>query len=378
MNLKLKAFSQLVEDMGAALQSSATNLVDVSVGSVVRAIFEANASVVLWLQWLILQVLQTTRAATSTGADLDSWMSDFGLIRLPAISSSGTVTFSRFASNLPATVPAATIIKLSDGSLSFAVAEDRTLSIWQPASTAYVLPTGVNSVDLPVTCLTGGSIGNVLDGAITVIATPLPGVDLVTNANPFSNGADAESDQSFRGRFQSYLAGRSRATTTALRSAIADVRQGLDIEILENTAVDGTIRPGFFVVIVDDGSGYPSSDLLTLVSYATDSVRPVGTMFAVIPPAVISIDVSLTAVLAIGTSVAQCVSNIQQQVASYLDGLAIGRIAAVTRIAQSAYRADPGIENVTGILLNGLPSDLMPPPRGVIKAGQILVTTNDG
>src|SRR5471030_63915 len=109
MNLRLKAFSQLIEDMGAALQSSATNLIDVSVGSVVRAIFEANASVVLWLQWLILQVLQTTRAATSTGIDLDSWMSDFGLARLPAISSSGIVTFSRFASNLPATIPVATI-----------------------------------------------------------------------------------------------------------------------------------------------------------------------------------------------------------------------------------------------------------------------------
>ena len=39
--------------MGAALQGSATSLVDVSVGSVIRAIFEANASVVLWLQWLV-------------------------------------------------------------------------------------------------------------------------------------------------------------------------------------------------------------------------------------------------------------------------------------------------------------------------------------
>ena len=45
MQLSLKTFSQLIEDMGAALQGSATSLVDVSVGSVIRAIFEANASV---------------------------------------------------------------------------------------------------------------------------------------------------------------------------------------------------------------------------------------------------------------------------------------------------------------------------------------------
>lgn len=79
MKLSLRGFGQLIEDMSAALQSSATALVDVSVGSVVRAIFEANASVVLWLQWLILQVLQTTRASTSSGTDLDTWMMDFGL-----------------------------------------------------------------------------------------------------------------------------------------------------------------------------------------------------------------------------------------------------------------------------------------------------------
>src|SRR5271168_1385912 len=130
MNLNLKGFSQLVEDMGAALQSSASSLIDVSVGSIVRAIFEANASVVLWLQWLVLQVLQTTRASTSNGSDLDSWMADFGLTRLPAIPSTGIVTFSRFVNSLSATIPTGAVVKSTDGSLSFSVTEDQTLSIW--------------------------------------------------------------------------------------------------------------------------------------------------------------------------------------------------------------------------------------------------------
>src|SRR3954454_17883147 len=103
--------------MGAVLQSSATALVDMSVGSVIRAIFEANASVALWMQWLILQVLQTTRAATSSGSDLDSWMMDFGLTRLPASPSSGMVIFSRFANSLPAAIPVGSIVKTADGAL---------------------------------------------------------------------------------------------------------------------------------------------------------------------------------------------------------------------------------------------------------------------
>src|ERR1700722_2091378 len=192
MKLSLKGFSQLIEDMSAALQSSATTLVDVSVGSVIRAIFEANASVALWIQWLILQVLQTTRASTSIGSDLDSWMLDFGLGRLPAVPSTGIVTFSRFLPNLSATMPVGSIVKTSDGSLSFSVTEDNALSIWQPASLAYIIPSGVPSADLPVTCIPPGSMGNVLSGTINVISASLPGIDQVNNTNPLSNGVNAE------------------------------------------------------------------------------------------------------------------------------------------------------------------------------------------
>jgi uncharacterized phage protein gp47/JayE len=377
MNLNLKGFSQLVEDMGAALQSSASALVDVSVGSVVRAIFEANASVVLWLQWLVLQVLQTTRAATSTGTDLDSWMLDFGQTRLPATASTGMVSFSRFAANLSVSVPVGTLLKTSDGLLSFAVTEDQTLSIWQASSSSYLLPSGVTTADLPVVCTTGGATGNVLGGTINMIAASLPGVDQVNNANPFANGADAESDQVFRGRFQSYLASRSRATLTAVSNAVANVRQGLNFTVVENTAADGTARTGFFLVVVDDGTGYPSSDLLSMITTAVDSVRPIGTMFAVVAPAVLTVQVSLTAITS-GEVNAVCSQLIQNQVADYLNSLAIGKGASITRVAQHAYLAASGIENVTNIQLNGSASDIIPPPLTVIKAAQVAVTVNDG
>ena len=244
MKLNLKGFSQLVQDMGAALQSSASALVDVSVGSVVRAIFEANASVALWMQWLVLQVLQTTRASTSQGLDLDSWMLDFGQTRLASVPATGMVTFSRFAPNLSARIPVGTMIKTNDGSTSFFVVEDQSLSIWQSSTSGYVLPSGVGSADVPVVCLTSGPVGNVLSGSINVIATSLPGIDQVNNNSPFSNGAEAESDHAFRERFQNYLASLSRATPTAVRNAIANVRQGLDITIAENTAVNGATIPG--------------------------------------------------------------------------------------------------------------------------------------
>jgi uncharacterized phage protein gp47/JayE len=378
VNLNLKGFSQLVEDMGAALQSSASSLVDVSVGSVVRAIFEANASVVLWLQWLILQVLGSTRASTSNGADLDSWMQDFGQTRMPAVPSSGVITFSRFADSLSATIPTGAIVKTTDGTLSFSVTEDQTLSIWQSNTLCYVLPSGVGSADLPVSCTTSGSAGNVLAGAITVIATSLPGVDLVSNESPFSDGTDAESDQVFRSRFQSFLASRSRATLAAVQNAVATVQQGLDVAIEENTAPNGEALVGSFLVIVDDGTGYPSSGLLSNVATAVDAVRPIGTMFAVIAPQVLIVNVSLVVATTSLATASIIVTGIQNYVSIYLNSLPIGKSASVTRLAQNAYLAGPGIDNVSGIQMNGTPSDITVPVGTVVKAGQIVITTNDG
>src|ERR1700761_2388002 len=295
MNLNLKGFAQLIQDMSSALQSSATALVDVSVGSVVRAIFEANASVVLWLQWLVLQVLQTTRAATSVEGDLDSWMADFGLTRLPAVAATGIVTLSRFAPNLAATIPLGSLLKTADGQLSFSGAEDDSLSIWQPTLSAYVIPGGVAAADLPIVCTTSGAVGNVLANTINVIAASLPGVDQANNANPLSDGADAETDQAFRTRFQGYLASLSRATLGAVRSAIANVQQDLDVLIKENTGAQGVPQLGALLVVVDDGTGYPANSLLSSVATAVDNVRPVGTTFAVVPPQVLTVNVSLTA-----------------------------------------------------------------------------------
>jgi hypothetical protein len=378
MILNLKGFSQLIEDMGAALQSSASNVIDVSVGSVVRAIFEANASVVLWLQWLLVQVLQSTRASTSSGPDLDSWMLDFGLTRLPAIASTGIVTFSRFTTNLPATLPVGTLVKTTDGSLSFSVTEDQSISIWQASSSAYILPSGVVSADVPVVCTSNGMIGNVLTGSITIIAASLPGIDLVYNANPCSNGADPEDDQAFRGRFQGYIASRSRATLVAVQNAVANVRQCLNVSIMENTDSSGNPETGSFLVVLDDGTGYPSADLLSMVASAVDAVRPIGTRFSVIAPGVLVVSVTMSAGLISTAIPSQIIASIRNHVASYLDALPIAAGASITRVAQSAYLAGSTVINISNVELNGLATDIVVGPLTVIKSGQITVTVNGG
>src|SRR5580704_15983127 len=93
--LNIQTFAQLVSNQAAAIQARSSALIDFTIGSIMRAFIEATASVALWLEGLIAYVLTLTRAGTSQGTDLDSWMNDYGVIRLSSSFAAGAVTFSR-------------------------------------------------------------------------------------------------------------------------------------------------------------------------------------------------------------------------------------------------------------------------------------------
>lgn len=373
MQLPLRTFGVMVQNMAAAVQASATQLVDLTVGSTLRAVLEANASIGLWIQWLILQVLRATRAATSSGTDLDSWMADMTLTRLPAVAATGIVTFSRFTATTAALVPAGALVRTADGTQTFSVAADASLPTWNAGSDGYVLVANIGSLDLPVVAQTLGSAGNVQPNTITLLASAIPGIDTVSNANGTHDGMDAESDDAFRSRFVNFIASRSRATLSAVGYAISSIQQGLSYTIEENVDPTGAPMVGSFVVTVDDGTGSPSASLLATVQTAVDAVRPVGSIFSVQRPTVLSVSVSLTITVQAGTLKAPIQASVGAAVGSFINGLPIGGGLPLTRIAQIAYSASPAITNVSQIFANGGAVDITPGATGVIKAGTIVV-----
>ncbi len=373
MQLSLQTFTSLVQNMAAAVQSGASQLLDLTIGSTLRAVLEANASIALWMQWLILQVLQSTRAATSIGPDLDTWMADFNLTRLPAVAATGTVTFSRYTPTSPALVPAGALVRTADGMQTFAVSIDTTNSAWNPASNGYVLAAGLASLTVPVAAQVPGSAGNVQGGMVTLLATAIPGIDAVVNPAPFENGVDPEPDAAFRGRFQNYMQSRSRATPLAVGYAITSIQQGLKYTIQENINTAGNSAIGNFVVTVDDGSGYPSSSLLSTVQSAIEAVRPVGSTFAVQAPSVITAAVNLTLTVAATASKPPIAAAVGAAIASYINDLPIGATLPLTKIAQITYDTDPNVINVSQLQIDGGNADIIPPPSGVVKAGTVSV-----
>jgi uncharacterized phage protein gp47/JayE len=373
MQLRLRTFNTLVESMAVAVQASATQLLDLTVGSTLRAVLEANASVGLWMQWLILLVLRTTRAATSTGEDLDSWMADLTLTRLPAVNATGVVTFSRITPTLAALVPVGTLVRSADGTQTFSVLGDAANPAWSGTSNGYAVASGLASLDLPVAALVPGTAGNVQAGTIALLASAVPGIDSVYNASAFLNGLDAESDQAFRSRFRNFIASRSRATPAAVAYAITSIQQGLNYSIQENTDPTGQPSLGQFVVTIDDGSGSPSSALLSTVQAAIEAVRPIGSLFSVHPPYVVAADVSMLITVASGTVKAPIQAMVGNALRDYINSLPIGSGLALTKLAQIAYSANPSVINVSALLINSASDDLPAVPTSVIKTGTVAV-----
>jgi uncharacterized phage protein gp47/JayE len=325
------------------------------------------------MQWLILKVLQMTRAATSAGDDLDSWVGDFGLARLPAVAATGEVTFSRFTTGNVVLVPVGAKVKTSDSSLTFDVVADAGNAAWDVTQSGYWIPATQVSVTVPVAAEVAGSSGNVQSDTITLMATAIAGVDTVGNSVAFTNGIDVESDVALRGRFRNYINTRCQATATAVGYAVSAVRQGLSWTVQENTTVAMASVPGNFVVTVDDGTGEPDRALLTMVKSAVDAVRPLGSTFQVQGPGVVTANVSLRVAEASGYTHAQAVAAAGTALARAVNGSEMGagfRFGTVYQVVLNC----PSVAAAGAVTLSGGTADLLVNQAEVVRAGAIVVS----
>lgn len=371
MQLPLQSFTVLMQNMAASVQGAASAFIDLTVGSVLRAILEANASLALWMQWLIVQVLAQTRAATSNGADLDSWVADFGVVRLTASAAVTTLTFSRITTGMNASIPVGAQVKTADGTQTFTVVSVSTNPAYSAATASYNIAASVSTISVPAVAAVAGSAGNIQPGLINLLATAIPGVDAVSNLVAASGGLDAESDAALRARFSNFIDSRSRATPAAIAYTIQSLQQGLDYSLVENEDPSGASRPGFFTVTVDDGSGAPPTTLIAAVANALENVRPVGTQFAVQPPQLTTANISLSIAYVL-TDDATVQSTVAAAISSYVSSLTIGSSLPVSRLIAVAYSASSSITNVTNATING-GGDLVIAINGIIKPGVITV-----
>lgn len=381
--LSTKGFSTIVGSIAAGMQGRITSrFLNFAFGSMLRAMAEAYAGVLLWLQKQNLDTAKLTRLATSYGADVDSFLADFplsGVTRIGATAATGLCQFGRYTASAAAIyVPVGGIVKTADGTQSFQVYADTTngsyvASYTPPGATVatggYIMPPQVGTVTAPVQGITAGSSGapgangNIAAGSIALVASNMPGVDTVTNAAAFTNGLDVESDASAKARFGLAVAGRGGGTPAAFQSAVANINPGMTAQILDGYDLNGTVDTGMVTVIVDDGSGNLSSDLLAQAQVAiTDNVvgvRAAGIRVGVYAATVLLINVAANLTTKAGYDHNVVVAQVTAAVGLYINSLGQGATVSYFGLA-AVIQAVPGVAEIipTSYTLNGTTADI--------------------
>lgn len=375
-NLNTQSFSSIVSNFATAVQSAASSLVDFTIGSVLRAIAEAMAGVALWLQGLILQVAALTRAATSSGTDLDSFFAQFGFSRLGGTAATTQETFARYTPTNQALIPLGATVQTQDGSIQFTVVADTSNAAYSASQGGYVLPANQASVNVTVQCTAVGTTANVTAGQLNTLGTAIAGVDFVTNSNAVTNGANAESDAAARSRFVTWIASLEAATLLAVMNAIDSVQIGMTGIIAENQQYNGAAQNGYFTVIANDGSGTLTLTEKTNVENAVEAVRPLCSTYSVHAPTTQSVNVTATITTADGYVHANLTGPVATAMAAYINAQVTtlgGATLSYAGVAAQAFSV-AGVTNISNLLLNGGTTDIVIDYKHAFAAGTITVS----
>ena len=364
MILPLLSGPALVRRFAAAAQASATAALDFTVGSVFRALADANQSVALWLQYLLLLVLKTTRASTSEGADLDTWCADYpGLARLPAVAATGNVTLSRNSATQPALVVPGVQVKTIDGTQVFKVVADATNTAWSTSAGAvpgFYLAAGVSALMVPVQAAAPGTSGNIAAGTLTLIASNVPNIDAATNATGFTNGADAETDAALRARIGLFFRGLSSGTAAAIQFAALSVQQGVRMQLVVNSP-----RIGAYTLYADDGSGAAPAGFISAIAAAVQQVTGEGVSAYVLPPVDVPVSIVVSVSVAAGYVRADVDTAIVAAIGRMVASLGIGTPLAYLQLAAVVFGV-PGVTGIATLTVNGGQVDASPGVGGLV------------
>ena len=187
---------------------------------------------------------------TAEGYQLDGVCQYIGVKRRKASYATGTVTFT----GIPGTVIPLFFI-VSAGDHQFWTQQIATI------------PVG-GTVDVPIRAIELGNTSNVLAGTITTIVNPLPdmGVTAVTNALGTTGGADVETDESLRARYDESISLGGASTTSAIEAELLQVQNVVDARVIENVtmATVGGVPAKAFESTVYGGTNADIADAIYL------------------------------------------------------------------------------------------------------------------
>ena len=289
---------------------------------------------------------------TAQGEALDAHAAVRGLTRRPAAQAVGSLTFTRQA-GAQVSLPAGTVCTAADG---------QRYETTQAA--AFPAAGEGDTLEVPARAASAGRRGNAAAGTVTLLENPPEGVLSVTNAAPFSGGADEEGDESLRRRLEQSFGQPANGANTAWYRQQAENWPGVQSAMVANQA--GAVA----LYLAGEGPDPLPQSLCQQVAAALAQPRELCLALEVQPAQVTQVAVSAAVVPAPGRTLAQVQGPVAQAVEGLLAQLPIGQPLVAARLVQALM--------ATGLLadcqLVSPQQNQTPAANGVLRAGQVTVT----
>ncbi|ASR79561.1 baseplate J-like protein [Bacillus phage Kamfam] len=178
----------------------------------------------------------------------------------------------------------------------------------------YYIPAGAVTAEFQVYCLIAGEIGNVPANAIDIMMTPLSNVKDVTNPNAVQTGQDEEPLDELKSRFRSYIESLSKGTVPAIEYGTRLVPEVSGVYIQEMI--------GKIVVYAHDKNGDLPDNVKLAIEASLNNYKAAGIALEVKPVARKAVDVEVTVTVSIKTAITKALEDrIRFSIESYLNNM---------------------------------------------------------
>jgi uncharacterized phage protein gp47/JayE len=199
---------------------------------------------------------------SASGDDLDERAKDIQpaiIQRRQATQATGNVVFSRAGTTGTVNIPTGTKVKTSSGVVFTTTAPGQIT----PTSPEQIPGHGVgrDSGLVPVIADVPGSSGRVAANTVIKFESKPAGVEEVTNPSAFDiGGLDKETDDEFRNRLKTFIAGLARCNVSAIEAGLIGQQDPVtNASILFSKVFEDIVNRGNITVYVDDGTGTAES-----------------------------------------------------------------------------------------------------------------------
>ncbi|MDQ5983850.1 MAG: hypothetical protein RUMPE_00879 [Eubacteriales bacterium SKADARSKE-1] len=277
-------------------------------------------------EWLKNQLF----TQTASGSCLDLHATERGLSRKTAISSEGTLTFSRTtALGYDVEIPRGTVCATSgvDG-IRFETTETVTLTA------------GDLSIDSKAQSVEGGSNKNTGSNTITVMITPPAGITAVTNDSAFTGGIDAETDEELRERIIESYKNISNGTNIAFyKDEILKYDGIYSVSVVPLARGAGTVD-----IYVAGKGAVPSAELIATIQSDIEKLREINVDIEVKAPTLVTVNVPVKITVEPGYIFNEVKEECLTAINNYFNSLAIGEQVIFAAIGNTIFQIE-GVKN---------------------------------